>query len=171
MNATHDWLDEAVDQIATQLVRVEDNEGLSTRILASLPDRSPWLLRSWIPRLAMTAALAAAVSLVALRTFDDRATGALRMKSAGGPFVEFRAAIERTSVGPELIVRRTIVERPKNDRRTIEDFDRSLAKIAALAPLALRTVAPGDLPSQGALVVEPLAIPDLPLTAESISPR
>ena len=86
-----DHLDEAIDHVATHLIRVEDNEGLSTRILSSLPDRSPWSLHSWMPRLAMTAAIGIGVTLVVLRTFDDGSTDVLRTENASAPFVEFRS--------------------------------------------------------------------------------
>ena len=85
--------------------------------------------------------------------------------------MEFHAAVERTTGEPAPIVRRTTVERPQNDRRTIEDFERSLVAIAPPAVLSLKSVSPSELPGQGALAVEPLAIADLPLTAEAISPR
>ena len=166
-----DHLDDAIDHVATLLVRVEDNDGLSTRILASLPDRSPWAPHWWMPRLAITAALGIGVALGVLRTFDDGSTGVLRTENASAPVVEFHAAVERTPAELELIVRRTIVERPQNDRRTTADHERSLVAIAPPAVLSLKSVSPSELPGQGALAVEPLAIADLPLTAEAISPR
>jgi hypothetical protein len=166
-----DHLDDAIDSVAVRLTHVTEDEGLATRILASLPDRSPWALHWWMPRLAITAALGIGVALVVLRMFDDRSTGVLRTENASAPFMEFRAAVERTSVEPELNDRRTTVERPSNDRRTIADFDRSLEPIASPAVLSFRAVTPSDLPGQGTLVVEPLAIADLPLTAETVSPR
>ena len=94
-----DHLDDAIDSVAARLTKVTDDDALATRILASLPDRSLWFLHSWIPRLAITAIL------------------------------------------------------------------------AAPAVLSLKAVAPSELPGQGLLTVEPLAIADLPLTAETISPR
>jgi len=172
MNTRPDRLDEAIDHVAKRLMtHVTDDDALATRILASLPDRSPWHLHAWIPRLAITAMLAAAISFVVLRTFDDGSTGVLRSASAGGPFVEFRAVIERTPVEPELIARRTTVERLSNIRRTAEDFERSLDAIAVPAALSLKAVTASELPGQGSLFVEPLTIADLPLTAETISPR
>jgi len=51
------------------------------------------------------------------------------------------------------------------------DFERSLLPIAPPAALSLKSVEPNDLPGQGALAVEPLAIADLALTTETISPR
>lgn len=172
-----DYLDEAIDQVATRLVRVEDDDRLSTRILESLPDRSPWILRSWIPRLAVTAVLAIGVSLVVLRPFDGGSTDVLRSAVLSSPTVQLvaRAAVaeHRTDVEPPQIVRRTIVERPQNDRRTIDapDFERSLQAIEAVAALSVVSLAPVSLPEDAPLTLEPLAIADLPLTAEFISPR
>jgi len=169
MNATHDRLDEAIDQVAKRLTRVEDNAALATQIISALPEHSRWF--GWKPRFALaTVALAATIGVV-LRPFDDRSSGVLRTGSGGAPFVQFRAAVERTTVEPELIVRRTSVERPSNDRRTSADHERSLVALAPPAALSLKAVAPSELPGQGALAVEPLAIADLPLTAETISPR
>jgi len=130
----------------------------------------------------MTTAVGMAVALVVLRTFDERSTdvlrtfdgsstGVLRTESAGAPLVEFRPVVERTSVEPELIVRRTAVERASNDRRTTADHERSLEAIASPLPLALGAVEPSDLPGQSPLIVAPLAIADLPLTAENNVPR
>ena len=164
-----DHLDDAIDSVAARLTHVAEDEGLATRILASLPDRSP--IHWWAPRLAITTGLVIGALLIVLRPFDDRSTGVLRTENAGAQFVEFRAVVERTPVELELIVRRTIVERPQNDRRTIADHERSLDAIAPPAALSLKAVAPGELPGQGALIVEPLAIPDLALTAETVSPR
>ena len=65
-------------------------------------------------------------------------------------------------------------ERPSNDRRTIvdvPDFDRSLEAIDALGALSLASVAPSVLPEDAPLTLPPLAIEELPLTAETISPR
>jgi hypothetical protein len=168
-----DHLDDAIDSVAARMTRVEENDALAIRISSSLPDRRVglgWIFAGWAPRLAVLALGALAITVV-LRTFDDGSTGVLRTESASVPFVEFRAAVERPAVEPEPIVRRTPVEPSSNDRRTTEDFDRSLEALVAPAALALGTLAPSDLPVQGSLVLEPLAIADLPLTAEIISPR
>jgi hypothetical protein len=171
MNTRHDRLDEAIDQVAARLTKVADDEGFALRIVDILPERSAWSLRWLMPRLAMTAAIGIGVALVVLRSFDGRSTGVLLTQNPGAPFVEFRAVVERTAVEPTQIGRRTTVERSQTVRRTSEDFDRSLEAIAAPAPLSLKVVSPSDLPRQGSLAVEPLAIADLPLTAETISPR
>lgn len=169
MNATGDRLDDAIEQVAKRLIRVAEDDALAARIANALPERSP--IRWWAPRLAITTGLAIGALFSVLRPFDGRSTGVLRTESSSAPFVEFRAAIQRTSVEPELIVRRSTVERSSNDRRTTADFDRSLAAIASPLPLALGAVEPSDLPGQSPLIVAPLAIADLPLTAENNVPR
>ena len=173
MNATGDRLDDAIDQVAQRLIRVAEDDTLAARIANALPDRSPWLLHSWIPRLAITAMLAAGLSYVVLRPFSDRSTDVLRSAVLSSPTVELATAApeHRTIVEVPLIVHRTTVERSSNVRRTTEDFDRSLAAIAAPLPLALGAVEPSDLPGQSPLIVAPLAIADLSLTAENNVPR
>jgi hypothetical protein len=79
----------------------------------------------------------------------------------------------RTNIELAQIVRRTTGERSENDRRTIDvpDHERSLPSIAVVAALQLGSLAPVNLPEDAPLTLVPLAIADLPLTAESISPR
>jgi hypothetical protein len=170
---TDDHLDRAIDAVAARLTRVEQDDAFAQRIVNALPERSPtyW----WAPRLAFTAALAIGVSLVVLRTFDERSTDVLRTENPSAPMAAYpAAAANRTAVELELIVRRTIVEPPQNDRRTtvdVPDFDRSLEAIDALGALSLASVAPSVLPEDAPLTLPPLAIEELPLTAETISPR
>ena len=40
MNTQREHLDDAIDAVAARMTRVEENDALATRILASLPDRS-----------------------------------------------------------------------------------------------------------------------------------
>jgi len=51
------------------------------------------------------------------------------------------------------------------------DFEHSLPSIAAVAALQLEVIAPATLPEDATLTLEPLALADLPLTADPISPR
>ncbi len=172
MNAEHDHLDAAIDAVAARLTHIEDNPALASRIVSALPERSAWSLHWLMPRLAITAALAVATTIVVLRTFDEGSTEVLRTEVVSSPIVELPAPIARTVAEPSQIVRRTIVERPQNERRTIEvpDFERSLPSIAAARSLELDSLAPVSLPEDAPLTLEPLAIADLPLTAE-FSPR
>ena len=171
MSAKRDGLDDAIDAVTARLTCVAADDGFASRIVNALPARSTWSIRWLMPRLAMTAAIGIAIALVVLRTFDEGSTDVLRTESARVPFVELRAVVERAPVEPSSDPRRTTVEQPANDRRTIVDHERSLAAIPAPAALSLEAVAPRELPSQGALMLEPLAIPSLPLTAENDFPR
>lgn len=167
-------LDTAIDAVAKRLTHVEHDPHLPVRIASSLPERSSWFLHSWIPRLALTAALAIAATLVVLRPFDGRSTDVLRTAVVSSPIIEFAAsAPENRTTVERLNDRRTAVERPENELRTIEtpDFERSLPSLSAVASLDFDSVAPVSLPEDAPLTLAPLAIADLPLTAESISPR
>jgi hypothetical protein len=175
MNTNRDHLDDAIDAFAARMTRVEENDAFAARVLASLPDRSPWILHSWIPRLAITAGLAGITIVVVLQPFSVRSTTVLRSAVLSSPSVELAiAALEyRTTVEPPSIVRRTFVERPQNDRRTsdVADFERSLPALGAVTALVFDSLAPVSLPEDAALTLLPLATEDLPLTAETISPR
>ena len=169
-----DQLDHAIDQVAARLTHVDEDDTLAARISSSLPERRgglTWLLAGWAPRLAMLALAAFAVTVV-LRTFDDRSTEVLRSAVLSSPAMQPAAVTEhRTDVEPAQIVRRTVVERSQNDRRTIQDFERSLAAVAAPDALILESLSPESLPAEDALAIAPLAIADLALTAESFPPR
>ena len=173
-----DRIDEAIDRVAARMTRVDDDAELAARIMTSLPERSGWWLHWLMPRLAITAAVAIGVSLVVLRTFDEGSTDVLRTERPSAPAVARSSIVERPSndrrtiVEPPLIVRRTIVEPPSNAHQTIEvpDFDRSLPSIDAVEALSLGSIAYEPLP-EDALSLPSLQIADLPLTAESFSPR
>ena len=128
----------------------------------------------WVPRLAIIAASLSrrrCRSTNVRRSFYERSTstfdGVLRRSvgscGTGAPNV----------VEPTLNVRRTIVEPSSNVRRTIDgsDFDRSLPALEAARVLAFDSLAPASLPEDAPLTLKPLEIADLPLTADSFSPR
>ena len=177
MNTNRDRLDESIDAVAARMTRVTEDATLASRIADALPERSRWTF-SWLaPRLAITAALAIGVSLVVLRTFDDRSTDVLRTEVTSSPSatqpVTLIAPEQRTRVEPPLIVRRTIAEPSSNDRRTIDapDFDRSLPALETASALAFDSLAPVSLPEDAPLTLKPLEIADLPLTADIFSPH
>lgn len=156
---TQTELDDVIDRVASRLTHVEDDPMFAKRIIASLPERR----RAWrsVWRLAMVGA-AAAVAMIVLRTFNDGSPDVLRSNrlvvvASLQPAVA-RAIVELPSV------RRTIVEPSLNDRRT--DHERSLP------PLSVAALTEDALPAEGALSLEPLSVPslpvaDLPLTAET----
>ena len=170
-----DRVDDAIDQVAARMTRVDDDAELAARIIASLPERSGWSLGWLLPRLAITAAVGLAAATVVLRTFDDRSTTVLRTFEGRSTDVQLAVAApeNRTSVEPPLIVRRTIVEPSSNDRRTIgaPDHERSLPSLGTVAMLPFDSLAPASLPEDAPLTLKPLEIADLPLTADIFSPR
>jgi hypothetical protein len=60
---------------------------------------------------------------------------------------------------------------PLESSESSEDFDRSLPAIVAMEALTIDALAPANLTEEAPLTLTPLAIADLPLTAESNSPR
>ena len=175
MNAHHDRLDAAIDAIAARLTEVTDNDGFALQIANALPERSMWLGFGWTSRLGMVAIALAVTVGVVLRTSDDRSTKVLRTEVPSSPTVARGTIVERpprdrgTIVETPLIVRRTAAEPPSNDRRTadVPDFDRSLPALEAASMLTLESLAPVTLAEDAPLTVLPLAIADLPLTAEN----
>ena len=163
-------LDTAIDRVAARLTQVDDDPQLASRIVASLPERSTWF-GGWVPRLAALALIVAATAAV-LRMFDDRSTAVLRSSSTIAVVTEFTPVIAsriEARIAPDD--RRTIVEPPLNDLRTAADFDRSLPPVAAPVAVDIAALSAGDLPAERALLLEPLDVPSLSLTAESFPER
>jgi hypothetical protein len=171
-SAKVDRLDDAIDQVAARMTRVDDDAELSTRIVAALPERSGWSLSWLVPRLAITAVLGLATATVLLRMFDDGSASVLGTfdgRSTNVPLAV--AALEhRTYVEPASNVGRTIVEPLSNDRLNDPDHDRSLPALEA-SVLTFDSLAPVALSEDALLTVEPLEIADLPLTADSFPQR
>ena len=192
--AEHDRLDAAIDQVAARMTAVPDDDQLTQRIVASLPERSSrFRLRAarfggqvgWlIPQFAAITAFAIAAVVWTLR---DPVTPPLLPSSdvvavmavpntvvAFAPGTVFRtrpleSAFARLSSGE---LRR---DRPLEHLEPVEpldgDFDRSLPPIEAMSALVVSDLDPDALPGAPALVLAPIAITELPLTAESFSPR
>src|SRR5215213_3637831 len=61
-SAMTDHLDRAIDRVAAEMTRVDDNDVLAAQIIRALPDRAMWrgwLFQSWVPRLATIAIVVA----------------------------------------------------------------------------------------------------------------
>jgi len=173
-SAKVDRLDESIDRVAARMTRVEENHALASQIINALPERSiwsGWLFHSWAPRLAMVAILVTAGIVWNTRRSEPITPSPLLIASA--PAIStpttFMAAV------PELEPNRTKPMEPLELLEPVEparpDFDRSLPSIAAVASLELDSLAPVSLPEDAPLTLKPLEIADLPLTADSISPR
>jgi hypothetical protein len=170
-----DRIDEAIDHVASRLTHVDDDPALAAHIVSILPARSGWSLHWLLPRLAITTAVAGAVALIVLRSFDDGSTEVLRTDNARAPIVELARAITAQAPGtaivePELNVRRTTVAPSLNVGRT-EDHEFSLVAIATPESLGLGSITPHDLPAEDALAIAPLALTDLPSMDEPRFPR
>jgi hypothetical protein len=176
-----DRIDEAIDSVAARMTHVTEDAALASRIAEALPERSGWSLGWLMPRLAIMAAIAIGTSLVVLRMLDDGSTSVPRVEQPSAPTVARSSIAERPSidrratVAPPAVVRRTIPEVSSSDRTPttidVPDFDRSLRALDAASVLTLESLAPVTLPEDAPLTLSPLAIADLPLTAEVISPR
>jgi len=171
MNTNQDRLDESIDHVARHMVRVADNDALASRIINALPERVTWfgwLTHSWAPRLAIVAILVTAGIVWNTGRSQPITPSPLLMASA--PAIStpttFMAAVR------ELEPNRT---KPLEPLEPLEpsrsDFDRSLPAIASMKTLEFDSLAPVSLPEDAPLTLLPLAIEDLPLTAETISPR
>jgi hypothetical protein len=121
----------------------------------------------------------AAAALV-LRTFDERATVVLQTENAPPPVIEppvTAIASPNRPVDPvrsqnsRRTLRRTIVEPTSNNLRTTVDFERALPPVQAPADVEIAALSAGDLPAEPALLLAPLEIPSLALTAESFPER
>ena len=166
---TRDRLDDAIDQVSARLTQVERDDELAARIVARLPQRAGllgWLLAGWAPRLAM-AVLAAVAIAVVVRPFDTRSTDFLRAEHPTVPIVELRASVE-----PEP--NRTLPLEPLEPLEPVEpsavpaatDHAFALAPVAAVAALEVGSLLPASLPEDSPLTLAPLAIADLPLSAD-----
>jgi hypothetical protein len=172
---THrDHLDDAIERVGARLTRVEQDDELLARIVARLPRRSSslgWLLGAWAPRLAIVALGAIAITGV-LAPLEDPSTAVLRTENANLPTVQLRASIE-----PVVPNRTKPLERLEPPERpeplvqvTVADHEFALPAIAAVAPLALDNLMPASMSAAAPLTLAPLAIVELPLTAD-FSPR
>ena len=165
-------LDTAMDAVAKQLTHVEHDPHLSARIATSLPERSSWSLGWWAPRLALITIVVAAGIVWGNR--GEVVTPASPLASSQ-PFTtptvlvaSVREAEPNRTMPLERLERLEPLE-PREPARS--DFERSLSALDAVNALALAPLAPVSLPEDAPLTLAPLAIADLPLAPESISPR
>ena len=187
MTTPHDRLDDAIDLVAARMTAVEADAALAGRIVSSLSERSVWLPRVWISRVAM-GALAAAAVIVVLRPFY-RSAGEGPAKAghysvgvgvgvgvgAGvgvGPDAGVSAGAGPAKAGhytvdegadPAEVAHQgaTMVDNP--------DHEFSLAAIDAPDALSLTALTPTELALEPALAPASLMIADLPLS--DFSPR
>ena len=165
--ASVDRLDSAIDQVAARIVQVRDDEELALRIAGALPERSShfrWLL----PQLAAVAAFAIAAMVWTTR---DTATPSLLPLTAVVAVMAVPNSVAAVPPGTASKAKPSEPVRPLDSLPREGDFDRSLAPIEAMNALVVSDLEAQELPAASPLVLPPIAIADLPLTAESFSPR
>ncbi len=165
--AEQDRLDAAIDQVTARMVQVGEDEDLALRIASALPERS--LRFSWlIPQFAAITAFAIAAVVWTMR---DPATPSLLPSSD----VVAVMAVPKVVAREHGTAFRTLPLERLEPLEPVEpldgDHERSLAPIAAMSALVMSDMDPDALPGSPALVLAPIAITELPLTAESFSPR
>ncbi|HUQ86573.1 MAG TPA: hypothetical protein VM096_03380 [Vicinamibacterales bacterium] len=168
-----DHLDCAIDRVAAEMTRVQNNDALASQIISALPDRTVrpgWMFQSWMVRVAMIAMIVTAGLVWSAR------------RASEVPRVDVLASTQLVTTPSELIAialeaqpNRTMPREPVEPMEAVEpsetDFDRSLSSIGAVPSLTLDSLTPALLPQSERLVLESLVIGDMPLTAEAISPR
>jgi hypothetical protein len=163
-----DPIDTAIDQVSARMVQVREDEDLALRIAAALPARSTRF--SWlIPQFAAIAAFAIAAVVWTMR---DPAPTSLLPSSEVAALVVVPSTVAAIAPGTGI---RTMPLEPLEHLELLEpldgDHERSLPAIDALAALVVSDVTPDALPGSPALTLAPIEIADLPMTAESFSPR
>jgi hypothetical protein len=169
MNDQRDRLDDAIDRVTARLTHVDEDPIFVSRVVAALPERVSWLgwlFHAWAPRLAMMAIVVGAATLVSRRgpaPIAPETNAPIVAVSPVTPPAELVAAVAPAAVSTWPLERLEPLERMEPLRH---DHERSLAGIEAPAALAMQSLAPADLPADEGLSLAPLAIADLPMTAE-----
>ena len=169
-----DRLDAAIDRVTARLTHVDDDPVFVSRVVFALPERVSWfgwLFHSWAPRLAMIAVVVAAATLV-YRSAPSPMAPAGNQPIAASPLAhapaEFAVAVAPAAVRTLPLERLEPLE-PLQPPRSDHEF--SLPAVDGPVALGIAPLEPKDLPAEEALSLAPLAIADLPMTAETFPPR
>ena len=169
-----DRLDTAIDQVASRMVAVPDDGEMTLRIVTALPERTS-RLRWLIPRLAAIGAIVIGAFVWMTRHAIAPAGGTLPSSNVAR-VTSLANAVAANE--PGTAARTILVERLEPLERlepAVElanvDHERALSPIEAVSALVVSDLAPPELPATPALELAPIAITDLPLTAESFPPR
>jgi hypothetical protein len=171
--ADRDRLDAVIDQVAARMVAVPDDCEMTLRIVSALPERAS-RLRWLIPQFAAIGALV--IAAIMWTTRNDRTPETVLVPtSAGTRMTGLANPVAANEPGTALrtmpLERVEHLERMEPAMSASADHERSLPAIAAMRSLDFESLAPVSLPEDAPLTMEPLAIADLPLTADSFSPR
>jgi hypothetical protein len=190
-----DRLDAAIDQVAARMVAVPDERELTLRIVTALPERTS-RLRWLMPQLAAIGAIV--IAAIVWTTRNDRSSEISMLRSsAGRPMIGLASPVTANEPGTALrtmplesAYARDHARELRRDRAVAAsgreggrleplepleplegDHERALPAIEAVSALVVSDLTPRALPATPALELAPIAISDLPLTAESFPPR
>ena len=179
MNSTHelsaearsakvDRLDTAIDHVASLMVAVPDGGEMTLRIGSALPERTS-RLRWLIPQFA---AIGVTVIVALVWTTRNESTSEIAMlpSSAGTSMIGLASPVAANEPGTPLrtmpLERLELLERLE----PLEgDHERALLPIEAVAALVVPSMSPIEIPATELLTIAPIAVSDLPMTAESFS--
>ena len=158
-------LDEAIDQVAKRLTHVDDDAQFTSRVVAALPGRLTWfgwLTHSWAPRLAMMAIVAGSLLFWSARRTTE-------VPPSASPL----ASVSNTN-WPQLVavaVRRPVAllgTAPQQHGAALEDVEpfHGIPSVEAPVSVDIAALDTSALPTTDSLVVAPLVVADLPLTAD-----
>lgn len=165
-----DPIDTTIDQVATRMVQVSEDANLTERIVAALPERTSRF--SWlIPQFAVITAFA--IAAVVWTTRETPAPTLLPSSDVAGlaGMPNTVAAMAPGTVAPGTFAPGTAFRTPPLEPlEPVEPLER-LDHERSLPALTVSDLSPGELPATPALMLAPIEIADLPMTAESFSPR
>jgi len=175
MTTERDKLDAAIDQVAARMTAVHEDADLTTRLVATLPDRSMfggWLFQSWAPRLAVIAIVAIGAALWNQNGVQRPSPSpASKVSDTPAALVAFAPVVVPNRPRTRPLEPLEPLERLEPSEVVRADHERSLPVIEAMTALGMSSLAPGDLPVSEALTLAPIEIAELPMTAENFSPR
>ena len=160
MNTSRD-VETAIDHVAAKMVAVKEDPELVTRIVGALPDRSrfTWL----IPQFAALSAIAIAAVMWSMRERPATAVLPSIELATAAPFRAVAIAREPGTMREPETLREPgtqPLERLEPLQPLAPDFERSLP------PLMVTELTPVELPESPGLVLAPIGVADLPLTAD-----
>ena len=164
--AKADRLDTAIDHVAARMVAVPDDPDMTLRIVSALPERSS-RLRWLIPQFAALGAI-----VIAAVVWSMREQPAIVPQVLPSTEIAAVAAFPSVAAREPGTVLRTMALEPLEPLELLEpDFERSLPAIEAVDAMVVSDLTPREIPASPALVLAPIGVAELPLTAESFPPR
>jgi hypothetical protein len=164
-------LDANIDRVAARLVDVRDDAELTARIISALPDRTSGWWR-WMPQVGAACGVVLVIVFWTTREASrPEPVAPMRewppLRAALDPVEPYRPAESASARG-----RRGELQRDKPVEPLVPvDFERSLPAMSEPRSIELDALTTGVLPTVPGLELSPLAVSELPMTAELFIPR